>query len=133
MSWLCRVDHPAARCNPAFDHWNPNQIVAVVYSYGNGHEFYSTIPLGFYSADQLTTTTSAEIQTLCGNLQYGMDLPNPICFGRQALIATPIGARPVENLHLGRQAQRNLNRRAHQEIACLCPDLRLCTALARQD
>lgn len=84
------------------------------------------IPLDYCSASQMTSITSAEVQTLFGNPQYGMELANPICFGRQTQIATPSGARPVESLQVGDLVVlRTLNRRALQEIAILFPDIRL--------
>lgn len=121
-------------CRPArfrLTNGNPNQIVAFVYPYGNGpygngHVFDTPIPLDYCSASQMTSITSAEVQTLFGNPQYGMELANPICFGRQTQIATPSGARPVESLQVGDLVVlRTLNRRALQEIAILFPDIRL--------
>lgn len=86
---------------PLLTNGDPNQVVAFVYPYGNGHVFYSTIPLDYYSRGSGFAFTTAEIQTLFGNLQYGMDLSCPICFARQTLIATPSGVRPIESLQAG--------------------------------
>lgn len=86
---------------PLLTNGTPNQVVAFVYPYGNGHVFYSTIPLDYYSNGSGPALDAAEIQTLFGNLQYGMELSCPICFARQTLIATPTGARPIETLQTG--------------------------------
>lgn len=111
---------------PLLTNGNPNQIAAFAYPYGNGNVFYSAIPLHYYSASQMTSITSAEVQALFGNPQYGMELANPICFGRQTQIAAPSGARPVESLQVGDLVVlHTLNRRALQEIAILFPDIRL--------
>lgn len=86
---------------PLLTNGAPHQVVAFVYPYGNGHVFYSTIPLDYYSRGPNAALTTAEIQTLFGNLQYGMELSCPICFARQTLIATPSGAQPIESLRAG--------------------------------
>lgn len=80
---------------------DPNHVVAFTYPYGDGMVFYSTIPLDYYSVAENAAITSAEVNTLFGNVIYGMGLTPPICFAKGTRIATQTGPRRVQDLRVG--------------------------------